>query len=242
MNEEKKNQEKNQEKKGGLCLKRIARIHSDFPSKFGIPRQSGLVPELRAKIVFEPEYRRREALEGLEGYSHIWLIWEFSQSVREGWSATVRPPRLGGNVRRGVFATRSPFRPNALGLSCVELTAVSEEPEEGPVLWVSGADLMDGTPIYDIKPYLPFTESHPEARAGFAGEVKEYHLEVDFPLPLRSGFSGEQVRALLKLLSADPRPAYQEDPDRIYGMPFAGKDIRFRVADGILTVQEVVGL
>lgn len=226
----------------GLHLKRIARIHSDFPTKFGIPRQSGLVPELQAKIVFEPEYRRREALEGLEGYSHIWLIWEFSQSVREGWSATVRPPRLGGNVRKGVFATRSPFRPNALGLSCVELTAVSEEPEEGPVLWVAGADLLDGTPIYDIKPYLPFTEAHPGARAGFAGEVKEYHLEVDFPLPLRFGFSGEQVRALLKLLAADPRPAYQEDPERVYGMPFAGKDIRFRVADGRLAVLEVADL
>lgn len=225
-----------------MYLKRIARIRSDFPTKFGIPRQSGLVPELRAKIVFEPEYRRREALEGLEGYSHIWLIWEFSEAVREGWSATVRPPRLGGNTRRGVFATRSPFRPNALGLSCVELTAISEEPGEGMVLWVSGADLMDGTPIYDIKPYLPFADAYPRARAGFAGEVESYHLEVDFPRSLQSAFSGEQVQALIKLLAEDPRPAYQRDPERIYGMPFAGKDIRFRVADGRLTVQEIMDL
>ncbi len=238
MNERKKDQEKND----GLYLKRIARIRSDFPTKFGIPRQSGLVPELRAKIVFEPEYRRREALEGLEGYSHIWLIWEFSEAVREGWSATVRPPRLGGNTRRGVFATRSPFRPNALGLSCVELAAISEEPGEGMVLWVSGADLMDGTPIYDIKPYLPFADAYPQARAGFAGEVESYHLEVDFPRSLQSAFSGEQVQALIKLLAADPRPAYQRDPERIYGMPFAGKDIRFRVADGRLTVQEIMDL
>ena len=222
-----------------MYLKRIARIRSDFPTKFGIPRQSGLVPELRAKIVFEPEYRRREALEGLEGYSHIWLIWEFSEAVREGWSATVRPPRLGGNTRRGVFATRSPFRPNALGLSCVELAVISEEPGEGMVLWVSGADLMDGTPIYDIKPYLPFADAYPQAWAGFAGEVENYHLEVDFPRSLQSAFSGEQVQALIKLLAADPRPAYQRDPERIYGMPFAGKDIRFRVADGRLTVQEI---
>lgn len=225
-----------------MYLKRIARIRSDFPTKFGIPRQSGLVPELRAKIVFEPEYRRREALEGLEGYSHIWLIWEFSEAVREGWSATVRPPRLGGNTRRGVFATRSPFRPNALGLSCVEFAAISEEPGEGMVLWVSGADLMDGTPIYDIKPYLPFADAYPQARAGFAGEVENYHLEVDFPRSLQSAFSGEQVQALIKLLAADPRPAYQRDPERIYGMPFAGKDIRFRVADGRLTVQEIMDL
>ncbi|HCT90996.1 MAG TPA: tRNA (N6-threonylcarbamoyladenosine(37)-N6)-methyltransferase TrmO [Lachnospiraceae bacterium] len=238
MNEKKKDPEKD----SGLNLKRIARIHSDFPTKFGIPRQSGLVPELRAKIVFEPEYRRREALEGLEGYSHIWLIWEFSESAREGWSATVRPPRLGGNTRKGVFATRSPFRPNALGLSCVELIAISEEPGEGTVLWVSGADLMDGTPIYDIKPYLPFADAHPGARAGFAGEVEGYRLEVDFPRLLQSAFSDEQVQALIKLLAADPRPAYQRDPERIYGMPFAGKDIRFRVAEGRLTVQEIVDL
>ena len=235
MDEKKENPEKD----NGLHLKRIARIRNDFPTKFGIPRQSGLVAELVAKIVFEPEYRRKEALEGLEGYSHIWLIWEFSESIRENWSETVRPPRLGGNVRRGVFATRSPFRPNALGLSCVELAAISQEPGEGTVLWVRGADLMDGTPVYDIKPYLPFTDARPRARAGFAGEVEGYHLDVDFPQSLQAAFSHEQVQALIKLLAADPRPAYQKDPDRIYGMPFAGKDIRFRVSDGCLTVQEI---
>lgn len=242
MNGKREEQEKDTKAPGGLCLKVIARIHSDLPTKFGIPRQSGLVPELRAKVVFEPEYRRREALEGLEGYSHIWLIWEFSEAVREGWSAKVRPPRLGGTVRRGVFATRSPFRPNALGLSCVELTAISEEPGEGTVLWVAGADLMDGTPIYDIKPYLPFTDARPGARAGFAGEVENDCLKVEFPRSLRPAFTDEQAQALIKLLAADPRPAYQKDPDRVYGMPFAGKDVRFRVADGCLRVQEIVDL
>lgn len=225
-----------------MQLKIIARIHSDFPTKFGIPRQSGLVPELRAKIVFEPEYRQREALKGLDGYSHIWLIWGFSEVTREGWSATVRPPRLGGNTRRGVFATRSPFRPNALGLSCVELISIGEEEGEDTVLWVAGADLMDGTPIYDIKPYLPFTDARPRARAGFAGEVEDRCLEVDFPDYLRSGFTREQAQAIVGLLSADPRPAYQQDPERVYGMPFAGKDIRFRVVGIRLQVVEIVDL
>lgn len=241
------NSEKTEDKMGndtggiesGMRLKRIARICSDFPTKFGIPRQSGLVPGLRARIVFEPEYRRREALEGLEGYSHVWLIWEFSEAAREGWSATVRPPRLGGNARRGVFATRSPFRPNALGLSCVELLSLSEELGEGTVLWVAGADLMDGTPIYDIKPYLPFTDAHPQARAGFAEEVKGHRLEVCFPGELRRGLTDGQVQVLIDILAEDPRPAYQQDPSRVYGMPFAGRDIRFRVAKGCLTVVEI---
>ena len=218
-----------------FVMRPIARIRSDFPSKLGIPRQSGLVETLKSTIVFEPEYRNADALRGLDGYSHIWLIWQFSEAVRENWSPTVRPPRLGGNTRMGVFATRSPFRPNAIGLSSVKLESI-EHTNEGTVLVVSGADLMDGTPILDIKPYLPFTDSHPEATGGFAEPVRAYALEVHCDDKLLTTFSPEQQQALLGVLAHDPRPSYQDDPERIYGLPFAGKDIKFRVVGNTLTV------
>ena len=217
----------------------IARMHSDFPDKFGIPRQSGLVKGLKSRIVFEKPYRNADALRGLSGYSHIWLIWEFSEAKREGWSATVRPPRLGGNERMGVFATRSPFRPNPLGLSSVKLEAIEYTKKEGPVLIVSGADLMDGTPIYDIKPYLPLSDIHTEASSGFAKETAEYHVEVEIPKELQMVFPPEKMEVLREVLALDPRPSYQEDPDRVYGMPFAGHDVRFRVREGILRVTEI---
>ena len=217
----------------------IARIHSDFSTKFGIPRQSGLVPQLRARIVFEPEFRIPEAVRGLEGFSHIWLIWQFSQSVREKWSPTVRPPRLGGNARLGVFATRSPFRPNPLGLSSVALERVELDGALGPVLHVAGADLLDGTPIYDIKPYAPYADAHPEARGGFTDQVPRRRLAVDCPAALLAAVAPEKREALLGVLAQDPRPAYQEDPERLYAMTFAGLEIRFTVSDGTLTVREV---
>lgn len=209
-------------------MKVIARIRSDFPEKFGIPRQSGLVPQLRAKIIFEPEFRNADALRGIEGFSHLWLIWQFSAAVRETWSPTVRPPRLGGNERVGVFATRSPFRPNAIGLSCVRLEGIAHEEGLGDVLLVSGADLMDGTPIYDVKPYLPYADAHPEALGGFAPSPKET-VEVDCPLELLSALPEGQREALLGVLAQDPRPQYQHDPERVYGMSFGGWDVRFRV-------------
>ncbi len=209
-------------------LKVIARIRSDFPEKFGIPRQSGLVPQLRAKIVFEPEFRNADALRGIEGFSHLWLIWQFSAAVRDTWSPTVRPPRLGGNERVGVFATRSPFRPNAVGLSCVRLEGVAREEGLGEVLIVSGADLMDGTPIYDIKPYLPYADAHPEALGGFAPAPKET-LAVDCPPELLAALPEEQREALLGVLAQDPRPQYQHDPARVYAMSFGGWDVKFRV-------------
>ena len=214
----------------------IARIHSDFTTKFGSPRQSGLVPQLRAKIIFEPEFRIPEAVRGLEGFSHIWLIWQFSQAVREKWSPTVRPPRLGGNERLGVFATRSPYRPNALGLSSVGLEGVELDPELGPVLYVSGADLMDGTPIYDIKPYAPYADAHPEARGGFTDQVPRRRLAVDCPPELLDKVPEGKRAALLGVLAEDPRPAYQNDPERVYAMAFAGLDVKFRVSGGTLTV------
>ena len=220
-------------------IKVIARIHSDFQSKFGIPRQSGLVPELRAKIVFEPEFRIPEAVRGLEGFSYIWLIWQFSQSVREGWSPTVRPPRLGGNERRGVFATRSPYRPNALGLSSVRLEQVELDPVLGPVLHVAGADLLDGTPIYDIKPYAPYSDAHPEAKGGFTDQVERRRLTVDCPPQLLAVVPEDKREALLGILAEDPRPAYQRDPQRVYGLTFAGLEVRFTVAGETLTVCEV---
>ena len=223
-------------------MKIIARIQNDFPEKFGVPRQSGLVESLRAKIVFEPEYRNIDAFRGLEGYSHIWLIWQFSEAVRDTWSPTVRPPRLGGDVRQGVFATRSPFRPNPIGLSSVKLEAVELDDTLGPVLVISGADLMNGTPIYDIKPYLPFTDSHPDAVGGFSDPVKDYHLEVVFPKEWLSFIPENKRAALHTVLSQDPRPAYQNDPDRVYGFEFAGFDVRFRVNNGVLTVCEIVRL
>ena len=219
-------------------LRVIARIHSDFPSKFGIPRQSGLVEALRARVVFEPEFRSEDALRGIEGFSHLWLIWQFSAAVRKTWSPTVRPPRLGGNTRMGVFATRSPFRPNALGLSCVGLEAV-EHTAEGPVLVVTGADLMDGTPIYDIKPYVPYADCHTEATGGFTADADEYLLAVDFPAPLLARVPVEKRQALVEVLRHDPRPSYQSDPERLYGFSFGGVEVRFTVAEKTLTVREV---
>ncbi len=216
-------------------MKVIARIRSDFPEKFGIPRQSGLVPQLRAKIVFEPEFRNADALRGIEGFSHLWLIWQFSAAVRETWSPTVRPPRLGGNERVGVFATRSPFRPNAVGLSCVKLEGVAHEEGSGDVLIVSGADLMDGTPIYDVKPYLPYADAHPEARGGFAPSPKET-VAVDCPPELLAALPEGQREALLGVLAQDPRPQYQHDPERVYGMSFGGWDVKFRVCGERLEV------
>ena len=216
-------------------IKVIARIRSDFPEKFGIPRQSGLVPELRAKIVFEPEFRNADALRGIEGFSHLWLIWQFSAAVRDTWSPTVRPPRLGGNERMGVFATRSPFRPNAVGLSCVKLEGVAQEDGLGSVLIVSGADLMDGTPIYDIKPYLPYADAHPEARGGFAPAAKKT-IRVECAPELLESVPERQRAALLGVLAQDPRPQYQDDPARVYGMSFGGWDVKFRVRSGTLEV------
>ena len=218
----------------------IAHIKSDFSEKFGIPRQSGLVEELTAEVVFEPEYRVPEALRGLEGFSHLWLIWEFSKARREGWSPTVRPPRLGGNRRLGVFATRSPFRPNPIGLSCVRLVEVRQHRELGPVLTVAGADLLDGTPIYDIKPYLPYADCKPDAVGGFASQPKGADLEVECPPELLEAVPEDKRAALLAVLAQDPRPQYQDDPDRVYGMAFAGAEVKFRVAGDRLTVTEIV--
>ncbi|MDF2540583.1 MAG: putative methyltransferase, YaeB/AF family [Herbinix sp.] len=220
-------------------LKMIARIHTDFPTKFGIPRQSGLVETLKGKLVFEPEYRNPDAFRGLEGFSHLWLIWGFSEALRDTWSPMVKPPRLGGNKRMGVFATRSPFRPNSIGLSSVKLDKIELESELGPVLYITGADLMDGTPIYDIKPYLPYTDSHPEAIGGFADPVKDYELEVVFPEQWLSMIPDDKREALIGVLAQDPRPSYQQDPNRIYGVEFAGYDTRFTVKENVLTVCEV---
>ncbi len=217
----------------------IATIRSDFPTKFGIPRQSGLVEALKATVVFEPKYRNPDALRGLEEFSHLWLIWQFSQAVRETWSPTVRPPRLGGNTRMGVFATRSPFRPNPIGLSCVRLEAIEKDPALGHVLVVSGADLMDGTPILDIKPYLPYADSHPEALGGFAGSAGGRVLAVECPPELLERVPADKREALLGVLSRDPRPSYQHDPDRVYGMAFAGVEVRFSVDGDVLRVRSV---
>ena len=220
-------------------MKTIARIHTDFPTKFGIPRQSGIIPSLQGKIVFEPEYRNADAVRGLEDFSHIWLLWEFSEAVRDSWSPTVRPPRLGGNVRKGVFATRSPFRPNPIGLSSVRLEKVDIDPVFGPVLYVSGADLMDGTPIYDIKPYIAYTDSHPDAVSGFASTPAEYLLDVDFPEELLQKIPEKQRESLIDVLAHDPRPQYQDDPERVYGMEFGGMEIKFKVEGMLLSVVSV---
>jgi tRNA-Thr(GGU) m(6)t(6)A37 methyltransferase TsaA len=217
----------------------IARMHSDFATKFGIPRQSGIVQELRSTIVFEPEYRNADALRGMEGFSHLWLIWQFSEAVRTGWSPTVRPPRLGGNTRMGVFATRSPFRPNNLGLSCVRFLGLEETKEFGTVIHVGGADLMDGTPIFDIKPYVPYADCQPEALNGFTGGTEGDLLEVDFPASLLEKLPENKRQAAIGILAHDPRPSYQKDSQRVYGVTFAGFDIRFTVADDLLTVQDV---
>lgn len=222
-----------------INMKIIARIHTDFPTKFGIPRQSGLVEELKSTLIFEPEYRDENALRGIEQFSHLWLIWQFSKAVREDWSPTVRPPRLGGNTRIGVFATRSPFRPNAIGLSSVKLEAVRRDPKYGTVLDLSCADLMDGTPILDIKPYIPFSDSHPEANAGYTAQTITHTLQLDFPEDLLQKVPQEKRAALRGVLRQDPRPSYQENTDRIYGFHFAGQEIRFRVSDGILHVTEI---
>lgn len=214
----------------------IAHIHSGFSEKFGIPRQSGLIDALKATIVFEPEFANIDALRGIEAYSHIWLIWGFSEAKQNVWSPTVRPPRLGGNHRMGVFATRSPFRPNSLGLSCVRLEKLEIDKELGPVLHVAGADLLDCTPIFDIKPYLPYVDSYPEALEGFAGDVKNYALNVNIPDVYLKKIPQQHLEAVLALLAQDPRPAYHNDPDRIYGMTYAGCNIRFFVKDSELTV------
>ncbi len=220
-------------------MKIIARIHNDFKEKFGIPRQSGLTGELKSKIVFEPEYRNPDALRGIEGYSHLWLIWQFSESVREDWSPTVRPPRLGGNKRMGVFATRSPFRPNPIGLSSVRLEAVEVTKAEGTVLVVSGADLLDGTPIYDIKPYIAYSDCHTDAVSGFADPVREYRLKVEFCKDLLSKVDVSKQKSLIEILEQDPRPSYQNDPDREYGMRFSDYEIFFKVDGETLIVTRV---
>ena len=215
-------------------IKAIARIRSDFPTKFGIPRQAGIVEELEARIVFEPEYRNPDALRGLEGFSHIWLIWQFSQAVREDWSPTVRPPRLGGNTRMGVFATRSPFRPNAPGLSCVRLLGI-EDTEEGRTLRVAGADLMDGTPIFDIKPYIPYADCKPEAESGFAPDPGA-QLTVEFLPEAEKHIPPEKRQALRGVLANDPRPRYKQDGERVYALEFAGREVKFQVKDKVLRV------
>ena len=222
-----------------IIIHPIARMKSDFPTKFGIPRQSNLVSELRSTIVFEPEYRVADALRGIEGYSHLWLIWQFSEAVRSDWSPTVRPPRLGGNTRMGVFATRSPFRPNNLGLSCVKLEGVELHPSLGPVVHVAGADLMDGTPFFDIKPYIPYADCFPEALGGFTDTAGAYLLKVEFPDSLLSRLPEDKRSAAVEVLTHDPRPSYQRKPDRVYGLPFAGFDIRFQVRDDTLSVVAV---
>ena len=222
-----------------MTLKVIAHIRTAFPTKFGIPRQSGLVDSLRGEVIFTPEYRNADAVRGLEDFSHIWLVWQFSGAVRDSWSPTVRPPRLGGNTRMGVFATRSPFRPNPLGLSSVQLEAIEHRPDVGPVLIVRGADLMDGTPIYDVKPYLPYADCRPEAAGGFASQPKEASLRVECPPELLEPVEEARRAALLGVLAQDPRPTYQHDPDRVYGLAFGGWEVKFTVAEDVLTVREI---
>ena len=223
-------------------MKIIGHIHTDFSSKFGIPRQSGLVPELKGIITFEPEFRNPQAFRGLEEFSHIWILWKFSKSEKEHWSATVKPPRLGGKKRMGVFATRSPYRPNDIGLSSVKLEKISFDEKLGPMLYVAGADLLDGTPIYDIKPYIAYTDSHPDAAEGFAGTVKKKELQVDFPEELLEKLPKEKRDAILGVLSQDPRPAYDTDETRLYGVEFAGFDVRFTVTGELLQVKELIKL
>ena len=217
----------------------IARMKSDFPTKFGIPRQSGLVDELRSTVIFEPKFRNPDALRGIEGYSHLWLIWQFSEAVREDWSPTVRPPRLGGNKRMGVFATRSPFRPNAIGLSSVKLEKIETDGENGRVIYVSGVDLMSGTPIFDIKPYLAYTDSHPQATGGFTESVADRTLNVTIPDELLERIPADSRDALFDILKEDPRPSYQHDEERIYRFDFAGRTVAFMVKERTLTVTDV---
>lgn len=221
-----------------LILRPIARIHTQFPEKFGIPRQSGLVEGLTARVVFEREFRIPEAFRGLEGFSHLWLLWQFTES--RGWSPTVRPPRLGGNRRMGVFATRSPFRPNPVGLSCVKLEQVDYDAADGPVLVVRGADLLDGTPIFDVKPYVPLADCRPDAVGGFSDAHREDRLLVEFPQELLEKVPPQEREALLGVLSQDPRPSYQRDPDRVYGMAFSQMEVRFTVTEGALQVVDIL--
>ena len=225
-----------------ILMRPVAHIHTDLPAKFGVPRQSGLVPSLRGRVVFVPEFRSREAVRGPEDFSHIWLLWQFSQAVRDGapFSPTVRPPRLGGNIRVGVFASRSPFRPNNIGLSCVELEGVDPDCADGPVLLVRGADLMDGTPILDVKPYLPYADSRPEATGGFTDTAAPRGVRCVIPPELLSRVPADRREALIGVLEQDPRPSYQDDPDRLYGFVFAGLEVRFTVAGGVLTVREIL--
>ena len=225
---------------GDVTIQVIARMRSDFATKFGIPRQSGLVEQLRSTIVFEPEFRNPDALRGIEDFSHLWIIWQFSEAVRQDWSPTVRPPRLGGNTRMGVFATRSPFRPNAIGLSSVEIDRVENDPELGPVIWVRGADLMNGTPILDVKPYVPYADSHPDARGGFAMGPEGGTVEVECAQELLAPLPEAKRQALLDVLAQDPRPGYQHEDSRVYGVAFAGFDVRFTVAGNVLRVLEIV--
>ena len=221
-------------------MRAIARVHSDFPSKFGVPRQSGLVEDLTSTLVFEPEFRSEDALRGLEGFSHLWLVWVFHQAAQRDWSPTVRPPRLGGNARMGVFATRSPFRPNPIALSAVRLDGVERTEAWGTVLRLRGADLVDGTPVLDVKPYLPYADCVPDALGGFAAAPVAPAIAVDIPPYLLERVPPERRRALLGVLAQDPRPRYQKDPDRVYGFGFAGLEVRFSVADGVLTVWEIM--
>ncbi|MCI9648682.1 tRNA (N6-threonylcarbamoyladenosine(37)-N6)-methyltransferase TrmO [Oscillibacter sp.] len=223
-----------------FSMRAIARVHSDFPSKFGVPRQSGLVEDLTSTLVFEPEFRSEDALRGLEGFSHLWLVWVFHQAAQRDWSPTVRPPRLGGNARMGVFATRSPFRPNPIALSAVRLDGVERTEAWGTVLRLRGADLVDGTPVLDVKPYLPYADCVPDALGGFAAAPAAPALAVDIPPDLLERVPPERRRALLGVLAQDPRPRYQKDPDRVYGFGFAGLEVRFSVADGVLTVWEIM--
>lgn len=225
-----------------INIQPIATMHSDFHTKFGIPRQSGLVESLRSTIVFEPEFRNIDALRGLENFSHLWVIWQFSETVRTDWTPTVRPPRLGGNTRMGVFATRSPFRPNSLGLSCVKLIGLEQTRQHGTVIHVAGADLMNGTPIFDIKPYIPYSDCYPDALGGFTAIADDYLLNVDFPDHLLEKLPANKREAAVGVLSHDPRPSYHHNFERIYGLPFAGFDIRFTVEEGTLHVKEVITL
>ena len=222
-----------------IIMQPIGYMRSDFAGKFGIPRQSGLVKELRSTVIFTPEFQNPDALRGIEGFSHLWLIWQFSESAGKPWTPTVRPPRLGGNTRMGVFATRSPFRPNAIGLSCVQLISVEQTKDHGAVLHVAGADLLDGTPILDIKPYIPYADAHPDALGGFTAQADPFHLEVDFPAALLEKVPEEKQQALMGILSQDPRPSYQQDSERVYGLTFAGMNIRFTVQENHLQVMEV---
>lgn len=221
-------------------MKIIAKIKTDMPDKFGVPRQSGIVEELTGKIIFEPEYRVREAVRGLEEFSHLWVIWQFSENLRSSWSPTVRPPRLGGEIRKGVFATRSPFRPNPIGLSCVKIEKIEFTKELGPVISVSGVDMTDDTPIYDIKPYITYTDSRPDAKQSFAGDFIDYGLKVDFPEKLLSLIPDEKQAGIIGILRHDPRPAYQDSPDRVYGVRYLDFDVHFKVKDNMLTVIDIV--